>query len=108
MLSDLLPLMTDRVRHWSAPARNLFGKPDDYNGATEHAARVIYSPGLSVGPASKQELAEFSATIWLIDHPRAVAIGDTFTLTSSGEIVRVVRAERRSLQRGTLTKAYVK
>lgn len=123
MLADLLPLMTDTVRHWRGPARDLFGRqtivpPSELHigngisilpgvGAiTEHRARVTYAPGSMKGQASRESIADAAATVWLIDHPHPIAIGDTFELPDAATL-KVARFERRVLPNGVLHKVYL-
>lgn len=123
MLADLLPHMTDTVRHWRAPARNLFGHstivpPSEYptgsgvsllpgkGTSTEHRARVTYSPGKALGQASREAMPDATATVWLIDHPHPIAIGDTFELPDAAAL-KVARLERRKLPDGVLYKVYL-
>ncbi len=105
MLTDLLPLMTDTVFQIHAGRRDLFGKVEA-GRSTEHRARVIYSPGKMLGPASREIIPDATATVWLIDHPHPVVIGDTFELPDSATLT-VMRLERRNLPDGVLTKAYL-
>lgn len=105
MLADLLPLMTDSIRHQHAVARDVFGRvqPGD---ATEHRARVVNSPGKGIGPASREAMPDATATAWLIDHPFPIATGDTFELPT-GEHLTVARLERRNFPGGVLSKVYL-
>lgn len=105
MLADLLPLMTDTVCQIHAGRRDLFGKVEA-GTTTEHRARVTYSPGKVLGSASRETMPDATATVWLIDHPHPVVIGDTFELPNSVTFT-VVRFERRKLPDGVLTKAYL-
>ena len=123
MLADLLPLMTDTVRQIHAGRRDIFGRAnitpqtESWNGegvsylsavgaTTEHRARVTYSPGKLLGSASRETMPDATATVWLIDHPHTVVIGDKFELPDSATLT-VVRLERRKLPDGVLTKAYL-
>lgn len=105
MLSTLRKMMTDQVEHWLPPIRDIHGKPVSA-GSTRHAARVTYTPGVLVGPASNEFAANAAATVWLLDHPRPVVIGDTFTLPN-GETLKAIRVEHRSTGANTITKAYL-
>ena len=105
MLAELLPLMTDTVQHRSSPVRDLFGRVLDAD-ATAHRARVVYSPGKVAGPASREAMLDATATVWLIDHPRPIAIGDTFELPGAN-LLKVARLERRALPGGLLFKVYL-
>ncbi|WP_188064242.1 hypothetical protein [Sphingobium sp. KCTC 72723] len=105
MLSDVRSLMTDTVEHWLPPARNITGT-ETKAGSTIHAARVTYSPGRIVGPASREKASDAAATIWLLNHPRAAGVGDTFTLPN-GETLKAVRVEHRSTGADTITKVYL-
>ncbi|KQT32689.1 hypothetical protein ASG29_13220 [Sphingomonas sp. Leaf412] len=120
MLADLLPLMTDTVRHWRDPVRDIFGREtivapsENWSGnglsfspgrgtVTLHRARVTYSPGKTLGAASNEAIANATATVWLIDHPHPIIIGDTFELPDATAL-KVVRLERRNLPGGVLHK----
>jgi hypothetical protein len=105
MLADLLPLMTDTVRQQHGAGFDLFGKVQG-SYATDHRARITYSPGESLGQASRENVADATATVWLIDHPHPVAIGDIFELPDSAPL-KVARLERRKLPDGVLTKVYL-
>lgn len=123
MLADLLPHMTDTVRHWHEPARDLYGRStivpatEEWWGSglslipgkgtvTEHRARVTYSPGKALGRASREAMPDANATVWLIDHPHPIAIGDTFELPDAAAL-KVARLERRKLPGGVLDKVYL-
>lgn len=105
MLPELLPLMTDTVQHWLPPVRDIVGNETSV-GHTEHRARVIDSPGKALGKASQTSMPDAAATVWLIDHPRAIAIGDVFKLPL-GELLKVARVERRAIAGGVLHKVYL-
>jgi hypothetical protein len=105
MLADLLPIMTDTVRQLHAGKRDLFGKVQD-GTYTDHRARVTYSPGKVLGPASRDTAPDAAATVWLIDHPHPIAIGDTFELPDAATL-KVARLERRKLPDGVLYKVYL-
>lgn len=105
MLADLLPLMTDTVLHWYVTTRDIHGRVTTA-GHTEHRARIVHSPGKVLGSASRETMPDAAATVWLIDHPRPIAIGDTFELPD-GAALKVARLERRVLPDGTLFKAYL-
>lgn len=124
MLPDLAPLMTDTIRHYQAPRRDIFGKKleafpaeiysptggTSYSLAepdfTEHAARVVYSPGSVAGPASREKMPDAAATVWLADHSRPIRIGDLFGLPD-GSTLKVLRAELRTNAAGSLHKVYL-
>lgn len=93
-MDDLTPLLTDRVEHWLPPRRDIHGR-EISTGSTPHAARVVMTPGSAIGPASRARIADAAATVWLVDHPRPIAIGDTFGL-ADGQTLKVVRAETRT------------
>lgn len=99
------PLMNSTVRHWQTSVRDLFGK-ETASGFTEHPARVTYGPGKLIGRASGENMADAKATVWLIDHPRPVAIGETFEL-ADGETLKAIRIERRTLGAASITKVYL-
>ncbi|WP_295560197.1 hypothetical protein [uncultured Sphingomonas sp.] len=105
MLADLLPLMTDTVRQLHAGKRDLFGKVQE-DTSTEHRARVTHSPGKALGQASREVMPDATATVWLIDHPHPIAIGDTFELPDAAAL-KVARLERRKLPDGVLHKVYL-
>lgn len=105
MLADLLPLMTDTVRQLHTGKRDLFGKVQE-GTSTEHRARVTYSPGKALGQASREAMPDATATVWLIDHPHPIAIGDTFELPDAATL-KVARLERRKLPGGVLHKVYL-
>ena len=105
MLSELRPLLNAQVEHMLPPTRSLTGA-ETWNGSTRHAARIIETPGRLVGPASGEKVADAAATIWLLDHPRPIAIGDTFTLPS-GEALKAIRIERRTTGANILHKVYL-
>jgi hypothetical protein len=105
MLADLLPLMTGTVQHWQTPVRDVFARVIGTE-FSEHRARVIYSPGSVIAAASRQNMADAAATVWLIDHPRPIAIGDTFKLPA-GETLKAVRVERRATAGAVLSKVYL-
>jgi len=97
--------MNSTVRHWHKPVRDLFGNQGS-NGSTVHPARVVYGPGKLIGRASGENMSDAKATVWLSNHPRAVAIGDTFEL-ADGETLKAIRIERRTLGATTITKVYL-
>ncbi|QQV75874.1 hypothetical protein H5J25_09615 [Sphingomonas aliaeris] len=99
--------MTDQVQHWKDPLRDVFGKASDVRGFTEHSARIVFTPGVRLGEASRQNVPDAAATIWLFDHPRPIAIGDTFMLVSSGDVLKAIRIERRAIAGAALTKVYL-
>lgn len=105
-MPNLSPLLTDQVEHWLPPRYDVYGQPIP-GGTTSHPARVILSPGQMVGPASGEDLANAGATVWLIDHPRRIDIGDRFTLPN-GETLEAIRVETRTRPfGGTLHKAWL-
>lgn len=124
MLPDLTPLMTDTVRHYRDPRRDIFGKKPEaaptetYSPAggtsyslaepdfTEHQARVVYSPGSIAGPASREKMPDAAATVWLADHPRPIRIGDLFGLPD-GSVLKAIRAELRTNAAGCFHKVFL-
>jgi translation elongation factor EF-1alpha len=99
-------LLNETVDHWLPPIRDLFGNLISA-GVTSHSARVILSPGELVGPASGENLANAKATVWLLNHPRQIAIGDTFGLPDGSEL-QAVRIETRVRPwGGSLHKVYL-
>ena len=112
MLAALRPLLSEQVEHWLELARDVHGRPVKVSpageaGSTKHPARVIRMDGEVVMPFSRSPMADAKATLWLIDHPRPVAVGDTFEL-AGGEVLTVARAELRTVPGGTLSKVYLK
>ncbi len=105
MLADLSPLMTETVQHWMPPLRDIHGR-ETSRGHTNHLARVTYSPGDRIGVASRENSADAAATVWLVDHPRTIAIGDVFKL-STGDTLKAIRIERRTIGGGVLSKVYL-
>lgn len=105
MLSAIRPLLNAQVEHWLAPARDLFGK-DTSKGSTTHAARVVETPGRVFSRVYGEMIADAAATIWLLDHPRPISIGDTFTLPS-GTTLKAARVETRTSGANTLHKVYL-
>ena len=99
------PLMNATVRHWHPPIRDIFGN-ETASGFTEHPARVTYGPGKLLGRATGENMPDARATVWLLDHPRTVAIGHTFDL-GDGEQLKTIRIERRTLGASTITKVYL-
>jgi hypothetical protein len=99
------PLLNAQVQHWMPPVRDVHGKQTKA-GSTTHAARVTYTPGTIVGPASRERTADAAAIIWLLNHPRPIAIGDTFELPT-GETLKVIRAERRASAADTISKVFL-
>jgi hypothetical protein len=65
------------------------------NGSTSHAARVLMTPGKVIARASGEYMADAAATVWLLDHPRLIAVGDTFGLPN-GSALKAVRVELRT------------
>ena len=105
MLADLLPMMTDTVRQLHAGKRDMFGKSQDRD-ATEHRARVTYSPAKLLGQASREAMPDATAIVWLINHPHPIIIGETFELPG-GDQIKVARFELRTLPGGILHKVYL-
>lgn len=105
ILSDLIPLLNAQVEHMLPPTRSLTGA-ETWNGSTRHAARVIETSGRLMGPASREKVADAAATIWLLNHPRPIEIGDTFTLPS-GEALKAIRVEYRTGGLVTFHKVYL-
>ena len=102
MLNDIRPFLTEQVRHGQGVTRDLFGKVTDHTG-TQHAARVVEVQGGLPAPASGERIADATATIWLLNHPRIIRTGDTFTLPS-GRTLAVRRVEYRTDGSNTLSK----
>lgn len=106
MLADLLPLMIETVEHWKPPPRDLFGRTADVASHTVHRAKVVYGPTEKLGPVSRDNMPDSAATVWLIDHPRTILIGDTFKLPA-GDVLKATRIERRMLADAVLIKVYL-
>ncbi len=105
MFPTPLPAINATVRHWYPPHRDIYGQPAS-SGSTSHPARVTYGPGRLFGRASGEFIADAKATVWLFNHPRPVAIGDTFELPE-GEPLKAIRTERRTLGATTITKVFL-
>lgn len=105
MLSPIRPMLTSQVEHWLPPVRDIHGR-ETKAGSTSHPARVVYSPGRSLGPASREKMADAAAIIWLLNHPRAIEIGDSFELPDSA-VLTAIRIERRFMGSDALTKVYL-
>ena len=102
MLADLLPLMTETVQHWRVHGRNIHGKP--YRDTpTTHQARLRFGVAELAGTASREDVNSAAVMMWLVDHPRPIAIGDFFTL-STGDLMQAARVERRALGNAVLSK----
>lgn len=105
MIAAIRPLLNAEVLHWLPPVRDIHGKPTQA-GSTPHPARVVHTPGTVLGPASRERQGDAAATVWLLNHPRSIELGDTFELPT-GETLKVIRAERRSDGADTLSKVYL-
>lgn len=105
MISAIRPLLDAQVQHWLPAARDLHGH-ETKAGATPHAARVAYMPGSVLGVPSQERERDAAAIIWLLNHPRPIAVGDTFELPT-GETLNVIRAERRTAGADALSKVYL-
>lgn len=99
------PFLNAEVHHWLPPARDIHGH-DIKAGYTAHPARVTYTAGAIIGPASMEHAANAAATIWLVNHPRPIGVGDTFEL-ATGEILKVIRSERRTAGTDNICKVYL-
>jgi hypothetical protein len=104
MLADLIPLLTENVLHMFSPERDLFGNIMGGTG-TDHRARITYASGVRTGAASSANMAEAAATIWLLDHPRSIDIGDVFQL-ADGTLLKAIRIERRASSGSILAKVF--
>lgn len=102
MLADLLPLMTETVQHWRVHGRDIHGKPYR-DSPTIHQARLSFGVAEIAGPASREDADSTAVIMWLIDHPRPIAVGDFFTL-STGDLMKAARVERRALGDAALSK----
>lgn len=98
-------MLTEQVEHWQAGRRSIHGASQPHFPTT-HPARIVFSDGVVPGAASGERSINKAATVWLLDHPRPVVVGDTFGLPDSVTMT-VVRVERRYSNGGTLTKAYL-
>lgn len=105
MLSFLRPIMENQVKHWFAPTRDVFGN-ETRAGFTTHPARVVESDGRLVSLRSGNNLPDAKAIIYLLNHTRPVAVGDTFELPSGREL-KVIAAERGTAGPDTLIRAYL-
>ena len=107
MLSDLHPLLTATVRHYQPGPRSIHGGKQQLGDFTEHRARVSRAAGTVRGPASQDKAPLPSATVWLINHPREIALAHVFEITP-GAPLDVIGFEVRDLDGGTITKVYLK
>lgn len=105
MIAAIRPLLDSEVQHWLPPVRDIHGRQSKA-GSTPHAARVSYTPGSIYAPATRERTGDATAIVWLLNHPRLIAIGDTFELPN-GDALKVIRAERRSSGPDTLSKVYL-
>lgn len=107
MLADLLPLMTEPVEHWHGVRRDIHGNNPGPTGRTLAMARVTYVGDSSPGPASQQSICGSATTMWLVDHPRPIATGDTFKLPT-GDVMTTIRVERRAMGNAILSKVFLR
>ena len=106
MLNAVRPLLNETVEHWlSEPVLDRFGVATDWE-STRHGAKVDLNPGSFLAKASGERIGDAKARIYLLNHPRAVELGDTFTLPG-GQHLQVKRVEQRRSSAGTLTRAYL-
>jgi hypothetical protein len=105
MIAALRPLLDAQVQHWLPPVRDIHGKQAKA-GSTTHPARVILTPGSILAAASHERMPDAVAVVWLLNHPRTIAIGDTFELPT-GEALKVIRTERRTIGSETISKAFL-
>lgn len=106
MLFSLLPFMTEEIAHWFPPVRDIFGRLPSSAAHSMHRAKITYTQGARSGGASGEALPDATATIWLIDHPRLIAVGDTFKLPC-GAMTKAARVERRTLDGAEVSKVYL-
>lgn len=106
MLAALNPMLNETVEHWNKPKRDAFGK-ETYDGGTIHKARVVRSPGVLVGPASGEDVANAAACVWLLNHPRQIGIGSLFQLPGDEAPLKAIRFESRTMGRVTLHKVWI-
>jgi hypothetical protein len=99
------PLLNIQVQHWLPPVRDVQGKQAKA-GSTTHAARLTHTPGTIITAASRERMADAAATVWLVNHPRPIALGDTFELPT-GEALKVIRVERRASGADTISKVFL-
>lgn len=97
--------MNATVTHCYPPERDIFGQAIDAGG-TSHRARVTIGPAQLTGPASGVAMPDAKATLWIIDHPRPVLIGDRFQLPG-GDTLNAIRVESRTLGTRTVIKVYL-
>lgn len=106
MIAEMLHLFTENVVHLSEPEYDLFGNIIPGTGGTEHRARVTRTTGSIMLPTSDTRTPNSAATVWLIDHPRAIVIGDAFEF-AAGDRLTVVRTEHRALDNHTTHRVYL-
>jgi hypothetical protein len=106
MLADIRPLLTEQVHHLLAVRRDIYGQALPEQQSTSHPARIIYMQGKVAGPASGENMADAKAIVWLLNHPRSVATGDTFKLPTD-DILNAIGTEHRISGSDTLTKVYL-
>lgn len=108
MLTDILPLLTDSVEHLPTIQRDIHGKIIEGAPGTMHRAKVIRKPGVIPAPASRDLMPQANATVWLIDHPSDVSIGQRFRLDAEPIPLDVIGVEVRVEGSMTLTKVHLK
>lgn len=108
-MNDLAPLMTDTIDAWVKPyKRTATGMPIKGDVIT-YSAHITYAPDMrrsQVPGASSTVLTAPAATVWLVDHPGIVAVGDIFTLPDGSDL-KAARTERRSNGINTITKVFL-
>jgi hypothetical protein len=106
MIAAMLPLLTESVQHLLTPSYDLFGNMVSGATFTEHRARVTRTPGSILTLTSDTRTPNTAATVWLIDHPRKISVGDKF-MFAAGDQLTVVRAEQRALGTHTTHRVYL-
>lgn len=98
-------LFNAEVQHWLPPIRDIHGRQVKA-GSTAHRARVTYTPGTATAAPSRERVPDATATVWLVNHPRPIALGDTIELPT-GETLNVIRAEARTSGTDTIHKVFL-
>lgn len=106
MIAAIRPLLNEEVEHVIDGVRDIYGQRLIAQQGTKYAARIVYRCGRLAGPASRDDIADAKATIWLLSHPRPVDTGDTFILPG-GDTLSVIGAEHRISRSYTITKVFL-
>lgn len=105
MFAGLTPLLDSHVDHWHEASRDVFGTATEVE-STRHIARVLHNSGSLTATPSQERMANATAVVWLLNHPRPIKIGDTFSLPN-GEALKVIRWENRTAGNSTVSKVYL-